>query len=99
MIEIQLQIPDSVNPDALVRMIEHICIAYGLTCTLKGTLAGYPGCVHWHFKKGSQKGILEITWWELEGRLWFKVAHNRTGDWMEDSIPILKEQIENLIKI
>src|SRR5688572_17769732 len=99
MIEVQLQIPDNLNPDALVRRIEHTCIAHGLTCTLKGTLAGYPGCVHWHFKKGSQKGILEITWWELEGRLWFKVAYNRTGDWMEDSIPLLKDQIENLIKI
>ena len=95
MIEVQLQIPDSVNSDVLVRMIEHICIAHGLTCTLKGTLAGYRGCVHWHFKKGSQKGILEITWWETEVRLWIKVAGNRGGDWIEDSIPRLKEQIEN----
>jgi len=94
--EIELQIPDSVNLDALVRVVEHICIAHGLTCTLKGTLAGYPGCVHWHFRKGTQKGLLEITWWESKRRLWFKVAGNRTGDWIEDSIPLLKEQIENL---
>ncbi|MGZ9165785.1 MAG: hypothetical protein ACXW4U_11475 [Anaerolineales bacterium] len=96
MIEVQLQIPDSVNADALVRVVEHICIAHDLTCTLKGTLAGYPGCVHWHFRKGTQKGLLEITWWEGKRRLWFKVAGNRTGDWIEDSIPLLKEQIENL---
>ena len=99
MIEVQLQIPDSVNSDVLVRMIEHICIAHGLTCILKGTLAGYPGCAHWHFRMGRQKGILEITWWEMEGRLWFKVAQNRRGDWIEAGIPLLKEQIENLIKI
>ena len=94
MIEIELQIPDSVNSDTLVRMIEHTCIANGLTCTLKGTLVGYPGCVHWHFKQGRQKGILEITWWEVERRLWFKVAQNRRGEWIEASIPLLKEQIE-----
>jgi hypothetical protein len=96
MMEVPLQIPDSVNQDALVRFVEHICLANGLTCTLKGTLAGYPGCVHWHFRNGRQKGILEITWWETERRLWFKVAQNRGGDWIEASIPILKEQIENL---
>ena len=96
MIEVPLQISDSVNPDALVRVVERTCIAHGLTCTLKGTLASYPGCVHWHFKKGRLKGILEITWWEQEGRLWFKVAQNRRGDWIEASIPILKAQIERL---
>src|SRR5687768_9027869 len=94
MIEVHLQISDSLNPDRVIRLVERTCIAHGLTCTLKGTLAGYPGCVHWHFKKGRLKGILEITWWELERRLWFKVAQNRTGDWIKDSIPILKEQIE-----
>ena len=94
MIEIELQIPDSVNSDTLVGVVEHTCIAHGLTCTLKGTLAGYPGCVHWHFKQGRQKGILEITWWEVERRLWFKVAQNRRGEWIEASIPLLKEQIE-----
>jgi len=94
MIEVQLQIPDSVNTNALVRVVENICIANCLTCTLKGTLAGYPGCVHWHFRRGRQKGILEMTWWEMEHRLWSKVAGNRTGEWIEDSIPLLKEQIE-----
>jgi hypothetical protein len=94
MIEVQLQIPDSVNSDALVMLIEHTCIAHGLTCILKGTLASYPGSAHWHFKKGRLKGILEITWWELERRLWFKVAQNRRGEWMEDSIPQLKQHIE-----
>jgi hypothetical protein len=94
MIEVQLQIADNVNTNALVGIVEHICIENGLTCTLKGTLASYPGCVHWHFKLGRQKGILEITWWEIERRLWFKVAGNRTGEWIEDSIPLLKEEIE-----
>jgi|SRR5687767_5378768 len=97
MIEVELQIADSVNTDTLVKVVEQICIANRLTCILKGTLASYPGSIHWHFKKDRQKGILEITWWETEGRLWFKVAGNRTGHWIEDSIPVLKEQIEKSI--
>ena len=94
MIEVELQVPDKVSTNTLVRVVEQACLARGLTCTLKGTLSSYPGCIHWHFKKDDQKGILEITWWEKENRLWFKVAANRAGDWIEESIPILKKQIE-----
>jgi hypothetical protein len=61
---------------------------------MKGTLANYPGCVHWHYKKGKARGTLEITWWERENRLWFKVAKGRTGDWIEGSITRLKGKIE-----
>ena len=61
MIEVELQIADSVNTDALVKVVEQICIANRLTCILKRTLASYPGSIHWHFKKDRQKGILEIT--------------------------------------
>jgi hypothetical protein len=94
MIEVEHQITDRTNTDTLVRIVEQVCLSHGLIYTLKGTLASYPGCVHWHFKKDNQKGILEITWWKKENRLWFKVADNRTGEWIEDSIPVLKEQIE-----
>ena len=45
----------------------------------KGTLASYPGCIHWHLKMGTQKGHLEITWWEAENRLCFKVAKVEWG--------------------
>ena len=97
MVEVELQISDRADTDTLVRLVEQICTGNRLTCTLKGTLAKYPGSIHWHFKKDDQKGIVEITWWETAGRLWFKLAGNRRGDWIEDSIPVLKEQIEKLL--
>ena len=100
MFEIEFQIPDGVNKDALIRYVEEICTANNLTCTLKGTVKKYPGSIHWHFKKDKQNGILEITWWETEHRLWFKVADNRVSKWIDESIPKLKEEIEKcLIKI
>jgi hypothetical protein len=95
--EVELQIPESIRTDALIQVVERVCVHNGLTCTLKGTLAKYSGSVHWHFKRCGQKGTLEITWWENKHRLWFKVAENRTGTWIEDIIPVLKEQIEKSV--
>ena len=95
MIEVELQIPANASSEHVVRVVEQLCSSNGLTCAQKGTLAGYPGCIHWHFKLGKQKGTLEITWWETKNRLWFKVAKGRTGDWMTESIAALKRKIED----
>ena len=98
MIEVELQIPADEKSDSVVKVVEQVCNANGLTHTLKGTLASYPGCVHWHFKMSKQKGTLEITWWEDENRLWFKVAKGRTGAWIDEALPKLKKQIESSLK-
>jgi hypothetical protein len=95
MIEVELQISADPKSDSVVKVVEQVCTANNLICALKGILASYPGCTHWHFKMGKQKGTLEITWWESEKRLWFKVAKGRTGDWMDEALPKLKMQIES----
>ena len=95
MIEVELQIPADAKSDSVARVVEQICTANNLTCALKGTLASYPGCTHWHFRKDKQKGTLEITWWEDKNRLWFKVAKGRTRDWIDESMAKLKKQIES----
>jgi hypothetical protein len=94
MLEVELQIPDSVEPETVIGAVEQVCASHDLTCTLKGTLSRYPGSIHWHFKNGKQKGTLEITWQERENRLWFKVANGRASEWISASLPRLKEQIE-----
>lgn len=94
MIEVELQIPDSVEPETVIRAVEQVCASHGLTCTLKGRLVRYPRSTHWHFKRSKQKGTLEITWQERENRLWFKVARGRASEWINESLPRLKEQIE-----
>jgi hypothetical protein len=58
----------------------------GLTVTMTGTLAKYPGSHHWHFKRSGEPGTLELTWWPKTGRLWFKLAAHRRADWMESAI-------------
>src|ERR1700752_5223048 len=94
MIEVELQVPADAKSDSVVQVVEGGCNEKSLTCELKGTLARYPGCIHWHFKKDREKGTLEITWWEIENRLWFKVAKGRTADWINESMAELKKQIE-----
>ncbi len=98
MFEINIEIPNRQYTDAVVGVVERVCSNHKLNCTLKGTLAKYPGSVHWHFKQGKQKGILEITWWELENRLWFKVADGRTGPWIKEGLPQIKTEIERALQ-
>ena len=95
MIEVDLQIPVDAKRDSVVTAVEQVCTANNLICVLKGTLASYPDCIHWHFRKDKQNGTLEITWWESDNRLWFKVAKGRMGEWITEALPRLKKQIES----
>jgi len=92
MLEVEISVPPTTsNVEAGV---EAACAAESLRLTLKNTLAKYPGCVHWHFKKDSQSGTLEVTWWETQRRLWFSVQAGRKGEWMGAALPRLKRALE-----
>ena len=93
MIEIELSPPHHTKTANVEGVVERACAAEGLILTLKGTLASYPGCVHWHYKRGKERGTLEITWWESKRRLWFKVAAGRRGEWIEPTMEKLKKQL------
>lgn len=95
MTEVELHVPARAQSAAITRLVERACAAEGLTPALKGTLAKYPGCVHWHYKKGKERGTLEITRWEQDRRLWFKVAAGRRGEWVEERVTKLKRKIES----
>lgn len=97
MVEVDVQVPAQARSASLARIVERACAVNGLTLTLKGTLVQYPDCVHWHFKKGQERGTLEITWWERNRRLWFKVAARRQGAWTTDAMARLKKQIERAL--
>ena len=55
----------------------------GLRVTLVGTLAQYPGCTHWHLKRGRERGVLELTVWPQQRRVWLSVQDGRNGDWID----------------
>jgi len=94
MLEVEISIPPTAVLSKMESAVEAASAAEGLELRLKGKLAKYPGCVHWHFQKGREPGTLEITWWAKQRRLWFKVAIGRRGQWMEATIPRLKSVFE-----
>ena len=86
MIEVEVSLPGGRPSLPVADLVERVCTTAGLHLSLKGTLAQYPGSIHWHFRKGHQRGTLEITWWERENRLWFKVAAGRSAAWIDDEL-------------
>jgi hypothetical protein len=53
---------------------------------MKGTLASFPGCTHWHLKRNRERGVLEITLWPAQSRLWLSVQDGRKGAWIDAAV-------------
>jgi hypothetical protein len=92
--ETNLAVPSGFAFSDVEQIVENGCTGCGLRMTLKGTLAQYPGSIHWHWKKGGQPGVLELTAWPGKRRLWFTVHENRRGAWIEAAVAQLKSQLE-----
>src|SRR5258708_3532088 len=94
MMEIELTVPLQMDLSQSEQIIEQCCKAEGLSASLKVSLAKYPGCIHWHFKRGGQRGTLEITLWASARRIWFSIHTGRTDDWIEETLFRLKHDLE-----
>jgi hypothetical protein len=64
--------------------IERLCRAEGLQLTMKGSLKSIADNVHWHYKRAGEKGVLEITRMQDDGRVILSCKNNRHGEWIED---------------
>ena len=73
--------------------IERCCSDLGLIQAMKDTLAKYPGCIHWHYKKRRLAGTLEVTLWHSTRRLWLSIQEGRRAEWIEEVLPKVKEYI------
>jgi hypothetical protein len=91
--EIDFDVPAERESEDVIAAVERACAAEGLTQTLRGTLRAYPGCVHWHFKNGAARGVLEITWWPKTRRLWVKVASGREAAWIDGVVERVKGRV------
>lgn len=76
-------------------LVEETCRSRGLRLTVKRSLVSYPGSTHWHFKKGKERGTLEVTFWKQEKRLWFSIHANRAGSWTTVESGELKSVLES----
>lgn len=96
--EIELKAVLTMDVSHLETVVANAASKYGLVPSLKSSLAKYPGCVHWHFRREREKGTLEITFWP-EHRFWFKMQAGRTGNWMKEIVPQIKTEIEMQINL
>jgi hypothetical protein len=67
-------------------LIEEAASRAGLQATMKSTLAEYPGCIHWHFKRGVERGVLEATYWPRAGRAWLSTRPGREAWWIPSAV-------------
>jgi hypothetical protein len=94
MFEREIQLSPAVDARRLIRIIERHCLTAGLRIALKGTLAKYLGCIHWHFKRGREVGTLEITVWPIGRRAWCSVQSGRRSAWIDADLPRIVRSIE-----
>ena len=95
--EIVVPLPSEPDFNTVEQLIDEICLTEGLACRLKSSLKKYPGSIHWHFKRGSQAGVLEITLWPQRRWLWFSLREGRRAAWVEALIPSLQRKLEKAI--
>jgi hypothetical protein len=92
--EIEFQVPRGCDLSDAEEKIEKICAEQGLVVTLKKPLAKFPGYIHWHYKRNSERGTLELTLWREKHRVWAKVQDGRRAEWIEKNLPDLRKAIE-----
>jgi hypothetical protein len=99
MMEIEFTVPQGCNLSGAASLIENACRACGLRVSTRTTLSSYPGCIHWHVKRGIQPGTLGLTLWEPKRRVWAGVQDERRAAWIEEDLPRIKEAVETALRI
>ena len=94
MVTIEIGISTIHDPAALIARIEHAASAEGLDIGERMTLRSCPGSIHWHLRRPGVKGVLELTYWPSQSRLWFAVHTNRRADWIAPSIERLRARFQ-----
>ncbi|QDP39094.1 hypothetical protein [Radiobacillus deserti] len=81
------------DEEIVVEEIEQVIRKYHLILSSKTTLLSKKGSYHWHIKKEGEKGVLEITYWPMQSRLWLEIARNRRADWNVSMIEAVAKEM------
>jgi hypothetical protein len=98
MTEIPIDLSAGVDPVRVTVAIDTALAEAGLWVAMKGTLKQYPGCIHWHTKRGREAGTLEITFWPAASRAWFSIRRNRAAPWIPGMVEILQHQLQQAFR-
>jgi hypothetical protein len=74
--------------------IENLCATMTLTLTMRGSLKSLPANIHWHYKKGKEKGVLEITLMQQRNEIILSCKENRSGPWIMGIIEEFRRKLE-----
>lgn len=96
--EIEFRTPRNCDLTKAEQLIESVCKELGLRQVMKGSLAKYPGCSHWHYKKNEQSGTLELTLFIPGRRIWAKVQAGRQAPWIDLELPRVRSGIESALR-
>jgi len=92
--EIEFAVPPHCDLTNAGKLIEDVCSTLGLNLGMKGSLASYPGSIHWHYRKPKEKGTLELTLLVSERLIWAQVQSGRKAPWIETMLPKVQREIE-----
>ena len=87
------EIEINIDPLPTAAQVDAAAQQLGLLVTMKASLAKYPGCTHWHLKRATDPGTLEVTLWPQETRLWASIQDGRTGPWIDQAVRDLVEAL------
>ena len=73
------------------------CNARSLAASVKTSLKSYPGSSHLHFRKAGERGVVEVTYWKDERRLWINIHSNRASHWTTGEMLALKADLEKML--
>ena len=88
----EIPLPSEVDPDAWEGLVARSCRSLGLTPSVRTTLRGRPGSIHWHFKMRGERGTLEVTL--LSESITIAVHDNRRGPWTDGAVADVSAMIE-----
>lgn len=104
MVTYEIISPELVNftLESMMEYLEELIRNCALTIHRKTTLASYKGSVHYHLVKPGEKGVLEITFWPKQPRLWLDIASNRQALWnhamIEEISSVLAEKLDGDVR-
>lgn len=96
--EIEFEVPPTCDLGIAAELIERVCRSFNLDVTMKGSLATFPGCTHWHFKRSKEKGTLELTLFVPKQRIWAQIQSGRSAPWIDSTLPKVQHEIEMELK-
>lgn len=92
-----MKLPPGTDLEEAGRLLERLCAEEGLVRTMETSLKVYPGSRHWHYRRGSERGTLEVTVWPGGGKAWISAHANRAGRWTAGSAERLALAVERVL--